>query len=353
MGLIVLRCVYIMLTCGAGMCLFGMGKTPWMVPTGLVLLAVVCVIVDMLIPRKSVTWLSSIYIGLLAGTLLTATIGYTLMPLFAWIDNTQISLNVMMFLGILLCYLCISFLVQTRDDIRFIIPYVELRHEVKKDRLLILDASVLIDGRITEVLETLMLDEQLVIPRFVVDEIQNLSGGGERSRRSRGKRGMDALNRLQKMKGNTLCIVDTEMPESRSLSGDLKLVELAKHLGGRLFTNDYNLSKIAKEHKVGVTNLNDLANALKPAFFPGEKLIVELVKPGEETNQGIGYLDDGTMVVIEEGLAYIGEHVVLTVSSILQTSAGRMIFGRYESVVKKGDLPMATPLPGRAFIEKR
>ena len=352
MGLLVLRCVYIVLTCGVGVCLFGMGKTPFVVPVGLVLFSGAFVIADMLVRKKSVAWLSSIYFGLLAGTLLTATLGYALMPLFTWIADTQFSLNFTLLLGILLCYLCISFLVQTRDDLRFIIPYVELRHEVKRNRLLILDVSVLIDGRVADVLETWVPDDQLVIPRFVVDEIQNLAGSAERRRRSRGKRGMDVVSRLQKMKGIDLCIDDTDISEARSLSIDLKLVELAKHHNGRLLTNDYHLSKIAKDHRVGVTNLNDLANALKPAFVPGEKLTVELVKPGEEANQGIGYLDDGTMVVIEEGQEYIGEQVVLAVSSVLQTSAGRMVFGRYESVVKRGENPLVTPLPGGAFVEK-
>jgi len=341
-----------MLACGVGMCLFGMGQHPFVVPAGLVLFSGAFIVTDMLIRRKSVVWLSSIYFGLLAGTLLTATIGYALMPLLSLLDDRQFSFNLMVILEISLCYLCISFLVQTRDDLRFIIPYVELRNKVKRDRLLILDAGVLIDGRVANVQETLVLDDQLVIPQFVVDEIQNLAGSSERSRRSRGKRGMDVLSRLQKMKGTNLCIDNTDMPEVRSLSIDLKLVELAKHLGGRLLTNDYNLSKIAKDHKVGVTNLNDLANALKPAFFPGEKLIVELVKPGEEANQGIGYLDDGTMVVIEEGQEYIGKQVVLTVSSVLQTSAGRMVFGRYESTVKREENPLLTPPPSGVFVDK-
>jgi len=197
-------------------------------------------------------------------------------------------------------------------------------------------------------LETLILDNQLVMPRFAVDELQNIADSADRSRRTRGRRGLDVLNRLQKIKAIDLRIDDTDLPEFLNHPVDLKLVELAKHLDGRLVTNDYNLNKVAKIHNVDVINLNDVANALKPVFLPGEKLTVDLLKPGEEASQGIGYLDDGTMVVVEGGHAYVGERVVLTVTSALQTSAGRMIFGRFENTARRGresSDTTATPLP--------
>jgi len=342
MGLFVLRCFYIVIASGIGVYLLGMDTTP-APTTGLVALAGVIlfsgtlVIIDMLIPRKRVIWISSIYFGLLVGTLLTAAIGYALTPLLAWIDDKQFSLNLMIILGLALCYLCTSFLVQTRDDFRFIIPYVEFRRDVKGNRPLILDTSVLIDGRIADVLETLVLDNPFIMPRFALDELQLIADSADRSRRTRGRRGLDVLNRLQKIKDIDLRIDDTDIPEFQNHPVDLKLVELAKHIEGRLITNDYNLSKVAKVHHVEVINLNDLANALKPVFLPGEKLTVDLLKPGEEASQGIGYLDDGTMVVVEGGQAYVGERVILTVTSVLQTSAGRMIFGRYESEATRGD----------------
>ena len=341
MGLFILRCFYLVIASGVGVYLLSMDTTP--TPTaglaalaGVILFSGALVIVDMLIPRKRVIWISSIYFGLLVGLLLTAAIGYALTPLLAWIDDKQFSLNLMVILGIALCYLCTSFLVQTRDDFRFIIPYVEFRRDVKGNRPLILDTSVLIDGRIADVLETLALDNQLIMPQFAMDELQNIADSADRSRRTRGRRGLDVLNRLQKIKSIDLRIDDTDMPEFRNHPVDLKLVELAKHFEGRLITNDYNLNKVAKVHNVDVINLNDLANALKPVFLPGEKLIVDLLKPGEESSQGIGYLDDGTMVVVEGGHSYVGERVVLAVTSVLQTSAGRMIFGRYESTAKRG-----------------
>ena len=299
---------------------------------------------------------------MIVGTLLTAAIGYALTPLLSWIDNQQFSFNLLIILGLSLCYLCTSFLVQTRDDFRFIIPYVEFRRDVKGNRPLILDTSVLIDGRIADVLETLVLDNPLIMPRFALDELQLIADSADRSRRTRGRRGLDVLNRLQKIDKIDLRIDDTDIPEFRNHPVDLKLVELAKHLEGRLITNDYNLNKVAKIHHVDVINLNDLANALKPVFLPGEKLTVDLLKPGEESSQGIGYLDDGTMVVVEGGQSYVGERVILAVTSVLQTSAGRMIFGRYENVVKRNEsssgqmqaIPseMSTPAPRPSKMER-
>ena len=322
-----------------GVYLLGMDNTP-SPTTGLVALsavfvfAVVLVAVDMLIPRKRVIWISSIYFGLLIGILLTAAIGYASMPLLTWIDDQQLFFNLIFIIGISLCYICTSFLVQTRDDFRFIIPYVEFRREVKGNRPLILDTNVLIDGRIADVLETLVLDNQVVMPRFAVEELQLIADSSDRSRRMRGRRGLDVLNRLQTLKRVDLRIDETDLPEFRSFPVDLKLVELAKHLEGRLITNDYNLNKVAKIHNVDVINLNDLANALKPVFLPGEKLTVDLLKKGEEAGQGIGYLDDGTMVVVEGGQSYVGGRVILSVTSVLQTSAGRMIFGKFETTEK-------------------
>jgi len=342
MGLFILRCFYIVIASGIGVYLLGMDTTPspttgLLALAGVILFTGAIVVIDMLIPRKRVIWISSIYFGLLIGTLLTAAIGYALVPLLSLLDDSQFSVNLMIILGISLCYLCTSFLIQTRDDFRFIIPYVEFRRDVKGNSPLILDTSVLIDGRIADVLETLVLDNQLIMPHFVVEELQQVADSPDRSRRTRGRRGLDVLSRLQKLKGTDLRVDDTDMPEFQNHPVDLKLVELAKLLEGRLVTNDYNLSKVAKVHHVDVINLNDLANALKPVFLPGEKLTVDLLKPGEEASQGIGYLDDGTMVVVEGGQSYVGERVMLAVTSVLQTSAGRMIFGRYESTVNRGD----------------
>src|SRR5690606_17770715 len=224
-------------------------------------------------------------------------------------------------------------LLQTRNDFRFIIPYVEFSKEVKGVKPLVLDTSVVIDGRIADVVQAGLIDGQLIMPRFALSELQAIADSSDRLRRSRGRRGLDSLNQLRNAKTIDLQIYDRELPEFAGQSVDLKLVLLAKHLEGKIVTNDFNLNKVAKLHGVGVINLNEVANALKPVFLPGEQIDVPLVKPGEEPGQGVGYLDDGTMVVVENGREHIGTTVHITVTSILQTNAGRMIFGRFEKIL--------------------
>ena len=233
----------------------------------------------------------------------------------------------------MLCYTCISLLLQTKDDFRFVIPYVEFAREIKGTRPCILDTSVIIDGRIADVVDTQIVDGQLVIPKFVINELQGIADSSDRMRRSRGRRGLDILNRLRNSETIDVQIFDRDLPEFAGQPVDLKLVALARHLSGKLITNDYNLNKVAQLQDVTVINLNDLANAMKPSFLPGEQISVRVVKAGEEHGQGIGYLDDGTMVVIENGREHIGQQVTIAVTSVIQKSAGRMVFGRFESQV--------------------
>jgi uncharacterized protein YacL len=201
-----------------------------------------------------------------------------------------------------------------------------------------------IDGRIADVAETRVLDQPMIIPRFVLQELQSIADSSDKLRRNRGRRGLDILNRLQKSPGIEVRIFDAEIPELAGIREvDQRLVVLAKHLGGKVVTNDYNLNKIARLQGVEVINLNDLANAMKPIVLPGESLTVKLLKRGEEQGQGIGYLDDGTMVVAEQGAYHLGETLRLTVTSVLQTSAGRMIFGRIDAVQPPKSTVNASP----------
>ena len=212
-------------------------------------------------------------------------------------------------------------------------------------RPLVLDTSVVIDGRIADVAETRVIDQPMVVPRFVLQELQSIADSSDKLRRNRGRRGLDILNRLQKSPGIEVRIHDAEIPELAGIREvDQRLVVLAKHLGGKVVTNDYNLNKIARLQGVEVINLNDLANAMKPIVLPGESLTVKLLKRGEEPGQGVGYLDDGTMVVAEQGAYHLGETVRLTVTSVLQTSAGRMIFGRMDAPVA-GNRAVAASAP--------
>jgi uncharacterized protein YacL len=235
-------------------------------------------------------------------------------------------------------------LLQTKDDFRFIIPYVEFAKEVKGLKPYVLDTSVVIDGRIADVVETRIIDNQLIMPQFVISELQTIADSSDKLRRNRGRRGLDILNKLRSDPKVDLMIYDRELPEFAGQTVDQKLVLLAKHLEGKVVTNDYNLNKVAKLHNVGVINLNDIANALKPVFLPGEHIEVRIVKPGEEAGQGVGYLEDGTMVVIEGGREHVGQDVAAAVTSVLQTSAGRMVFGRFErSLSPEAQGPQRTP----------
>ncbi|HBT77209.1 MAG TPA: PIN/TRAM domain-containing protein [Planctomycetaceae bacterium] len=345
MGLLLLRGIFIIVAAGVGVFVinsgaFGGRSMAHQLPIffGILFSAVVVVIFDQLIPRKRVVWISSIYFGLLVGLLMTSVVGFAITPIFPMPNDPtdqMIRVNWMLVLGTFLCYICTSFLIQTRDDFRFIIPYVEFQKHLKGNRPLILDTSVIIDGRVADVMETMIIDSPLVVPHFVMNELQRIADSSDRGRRTRGRRGLDVLNRLQKMRSVELRFDDTDLPEFKGQPVDLKLVALARHQEGRLVTNDYNLNKVAKLQGVDVINLNDLANALKPIFLPGERLDVDIVKSGEEASQGIGYLDDGTMVVVDSGRNHVAERVVVTVTSVLQTSAGRMIFGRYEFTTKK------------------
>jgi len=231
--------------------------------------------------------------------------------------------------GAFTIYLCVSFVMQTKDDFRFIIPYVEFSRQSKGSHSLVLDTSVIIDGRIADIAETQILEGTLVIPRFVVEETQNIADSSDKLRRSRGRRGLDILNRLRNNDKIEIRLTDARIPAVEEASEvDHKLVALAEHLDARIVTNDYNLNKVAQLRGVRVININDLANALKPIVLPGETVTVKIVKPGEEAGQGIGYLGDGTMVVVEQGRSRIGEELTVVVTSALQTSAGRMIFGK-------------------------
>ncbi len=241
--------------------------------------------------------------------------------------------------GMMAVFMCVSFVLQTKDDFRFVIPYVEFAKEIKGARPLVLDTSVIIDGRIADIAETRILESEMLIPRFVLAELQAIADSDDKLKRNRGRRGLDVLNRLQGSEKIDIRIIDPHAAAIEEAPDvDAKLVALAQHISARIVTNDYNLNKVAQLRGVDVVNINDLANALKPIVLPGEKMTVKIIKPGEEAGQGVGYLEDGTMVVAEQGREAIGKEIIIAVTSVLQTSAGRMIFGRLDG---------AAPAPGR------
>ncbi|MFP5380436.1 MAG: PIN/TRAM domain-containing protein, partial [Vicinamibacteria bacterium] len=210
-------------------------------------------------------------------------------------------------------------------------------------RYKILDTSVIIDGRIADICETCFIDGTLVIPQFVLKELQLVADSGDSMKRNRGRRGLDILQKIQKMSGVEVIINDVDFPEVREV--DLKLIELARTLNGKIVTNDFNLNKVAQLRGVQVLNINELANALKPVVLPGEIMRVFILKEGKEYNQGVAYLDDGTMVVVDNARKMIGKTIDVVVTSVLQTTAGKMIFGRF---IESGGAPAVPPAAGDA-----
>jgi uncharacterized protein YacL len=332
---------------------------------------VAMVVTDIMIRDKQITTISAIYFGLLLGLLLGNILSTALEPfLFDWTPNkydggqsiklavdpnspkdqlrflvttgpnqpspvlrgvSQRKALVTLLITVFCCYITISTLLQTKDEFRFIIPYVEFSKQIKGAKPLVLDTSVIIDGRIADICDTRFIDNRLIVPRFVLQELQSVADSSDKLKRNRGRRGLDMLKRMQNNNKIDLVLHDANFAELREINKvDERLVMMAKVLGARVVTNDYNLNKIAQLQGVEVINLNELANALKSVALPGEIMNVKLVKVGDQLGQGVGYLEDGTMVVVEQGRSYIGQEVMITVTSVLQTPAGRMIFGRIE-----------------------
>ena len=200
------------------------------------------------------------------------------------------------------------------------------RGEGMEEHLKILDTSVIIDGRIADVCETGFLEGVFILPQFILQELQHIADASDTMKRARGRRGLDILHKIQKMSRITVRIVDEDFPKIKEV--DAKLVALAKLLNAKVITNDFNLNKVAELQGVSVLNINELANSLKPVMLPGEAMKVFILKEGKEYNQGVAYLDDGTMVVVENARRLIGKNSDVTVTSVLQTTAGRMIFSK-------------------------
>ncbi len=315
--------------------------------------------IDMLLLRqKQVSIVSAVLFGLLLGLLLGWLFSLALTPLLeASFDSldpkrfAKLVLLVRMTLFVVCCYVTISTFMQTKDDMRLIIPYIEFSRQVRGGRPLVLDTSVIIDGRIADLCDTRIVESRLIVPRFVLQELQAIADSSDKLKRNRGRRGLEILKRLQTNPRNELQMHDgfpQEAKPGEKLRVDERLVQFAKTIGGRVVTNDANLNKIAQLQGVDVVNLHEVANALKTVALPGEYLFVRVVKQGDQPNQGVGYLDDGTMIVIEQGKPHVGNEVSILVTSVLQTPAGRMIFGRPEQRPPEGAGPSGSfvPVPG-------
>jgi uncharacterized protein YacL len=310
----------------------------------MLLLGIAVVSIDVFLPNKQITTLSAIYFGLLLGLLIGSLFSTAMDPFISdmikgsfptekspekAVERAQLAVKLL--ISLICCYFTISTLLQTKDEFRFIIPYVEFSKQVKGGRPLVLDTSVIIDGRIADICDTRIIDTKLIVPRFVLQELQSIADSSDKLKRNRGRRGLDMLKRMQNNPKVELQMHEANLPQLRDVQKvDERLVVLAKALDARVVTNDFNLNKIAQLQGVEVINLNEVANAVKSVALPGETMVVKVVKAGDQVGQGVGYLDDGTMVVVEQGRAAIGQEVGITVTSVLQTPAGRMVFGRIE-----------------------
>ena len=303
------------------------------------ILGVIMICVDIIAGRRKLAVFSGIAFGLLVGMVITYGLSFAvalavdnlLLPnTVGQPGNVAIISFLNLLIGTVACYLAVSFIVQTRDDFRFIIPYVEFRRDAKGSRSILLDTSVLVDGRILGLACAGFFDAQLIVPQFIVAELQDLADHPDRLKRTRGRRGLDVLAELKRDSCLDVRIYDAD-PQHRKDQGvpvDQRLLNLAVELDGRAMTVDYNLNKVAQLSGVSVLNLNEIAGALKPEVLPGETMRVEIVRAGSGQGQGVGYLDDGTMVVVEQGRNRLHDEVDLVVTNTTQTAAGRMIFGR-------------------------
>ncbi len=316
-----------------------------------VALAAAVLAIDILTPTKKISTLSGVFLGLIAG--LTATIGIGfLLDLLAQgyaIEDSPIISTIKVLFGVAFCYLGVSIVLQTQDDFRLVIPYVEFAKQIRGAKPLLLDTSVVIDARIVEIGETGLIQAPVVIPRFVVGELQTLADSDDRLKRNKGRRGLDVVTRLQRAARMDVSIDETTVPGK---SVDQMLVEMARRDNAIVMTGDLALARVCDIQRVPVINIHDLATAMRPSLLAGETVSVRLVRPGEQPGQAVGFLDDGTMVVAENGGAHVGELRTLTVTGSLQTSAGRLLFAR----IPMGDDDSAheppRPDPGDANLQE-
>ena len=304
----------------------------WWQPVSLaVFLFCFAILIDLFTPAKKLTTISALFFGLLGGMLATAALGAVIdLLIAAWVAKPEAIAGVVaifkVMLGMALCYLGVSAVLQTQDDFRLVIPYVEFAKQTRGVRPNLLDTSALIDARVADIAATGLIQSPFIVPGFVIAELQLLADSGEKLKRARGRRGLEIVTRLQRMPNIDLSIDDTS---TQSRAVDQALIELAERLGARIVTTDLGLQRVAEIRKITVINIHDLAAALKPALVPGEHIMARLVKPGEQPGQGVGYLDDGTMIVAEGGIALVGgPETQLLVTSTMQTAAGRLIFAK-------------------------
>ena len=332
--LTVLRVLYVVAAAGAAAVFVSGGfdaKLPgfvnqhpfvtWVLATAALSLAVVG---DLVVKRKRIENIAAVYFGVLVGALLAYLLMQALRPAVA---DTGVEGAVETGVTLAMCYISVSFLLQTKGEFRFLIPYVEFSRDLKGGRPLVLDATALTDGRIAGLAEAGMADTLLIVPDFVFDAVQATADSADKNRRERGRRGLDVLQRLRTADGGHLRIEETgETPAGPEV--EQRILQIVDENGGRLLTTDADLARAAAARGVECINLNAVAKALRPKYLPGDKIQLRIQKPGDNPGQGVGYLDDGTMVVCEHAVDLVSEDVTAEVTSLLQSGNGRMIFAK-------------------------
>ncbi len=271
----------------------------------------------------SVRGLSSMVFGLLLGMTMAHLIWniLSILPLGEYVQSLTRAILTLTF-----SYMGAVMALRGKDEFNLIIPYVRFKRQDVKEDLILLDTSVIIDGRIMDIYKTKFLDGRLVVPRFILQELQRIADSADSLKREKGRRGMEILRMLQKDKVVDIKIHEEDMPSD--LPVDTRLIRLARILDAKICTLDYNLNRIASIEGIGILNINDLVNAVRSVVFPEQEFDIRLTKEGKEPQQAIGYLDDGTMVVVSDARKLIGQTVNVAVTSVLQTPAGRMIFAK-------------------------
>jgi uncharacterized protein YacL len=280
---------------------------------------------ESMMKRVSVRGLSSVVFGLLFGVIMAKLVS-DILVLLPFGEAFHSSLRVV--LTLIFAYLGAVIALRGKDEFNLIIPYVTFRRTDIKEGVVLLDTSAIIDGRVADIYRTHFLSGRLVVPRFVLHELQRLADSDDDLKRQRGRRGLEILRSMQKDTAIDVRIHEDDFPGEHEV--DLKLVKLAKMLEGRLCTTDFNLSRMASIQGTEVLNINDLVNSVKPVIFAGEEIFLHIIKEGKEENQGVGYLEDGTMVVVTDGRRSLGQKIKVAVTSVLQTQAGRMVFAKVD-----------------------
>ncbi|MFA7677841.1 MAG: TRAM domain-containing protein [Candidatus Omnitrophota bacterium] len=323
MGLIFLRILFIIIFTGIGYAMGGESSYIY----GLLGLTIglAIVVLEVFGRRVSLKGLSSAVFGILLGLLLAWIFSETLnqFPLPKDLSVEFIN-NIKLFVVFVFVYLGLTLGIKGKDEFNLVIPYVKFKRQDMRDERIVVDTSSIIDGRISDIVKTNFIEAKFIVPRFVLNELHALADSTDHMKRQKGKRGIEILHSLKKETNIDVEIYDQNVESVKSV--DEKIVKLAQDLESKVLTTDYNLNRIAQLQGVKVLNINDLANALKPTFMAGQRFTLKLIKEGKEQNQALGYLEDGTMVVVEGAKRLIGKTVPIEVTSVLQSSSGRIVF---------------------------